>query len=109
MYIIFNDYFKGTEADISELFELNNRHENIDKIKEDLKNSSHIVTAIDIDAGYKIVGIIRSIDNNDQTASIDHIIIHPKYQNIGIDAMISKRLLEKIKHIENISVTHDNR
>ena len=102
MYIILNDYFKGTEADMAELFESNNKYENIDKIKEDLKNSSYVVTAIDIDAGYKIVGIIKSIDDNHQSASIDYIIIHPKYQNIGIDTMISKRLLERIKH-------HDNR
>lgn len=74
-------------------------------LKLAINNSSHIITAWDRDT---LVGLIRSMDDNIWSATIDCLIVHKNYQNKGIGSTLVKKLLEKINHIKYISVAPNN-
>ena len=77
--------------------------------KEELKyaidNSSHIITAWDND---NLVGLIRSMDDNIYSASIDLLLVKKEYQGQGIGTALIEKMKENIKHIKFISVSPDN-
>ena len=75
-------------------------------IEKAIANSSHIVAAYD---GDKIVGLIRSMDDDCWSANIDCCVVHKNYQNLGIGITMLKKLLKSIEHIENISVSPTTR
>ena len=107
MNIVLKNYFSGTE--LQDLFESNGWNEDINKAISGLENSPHIVVAVDIDAGCKIVGIARSVDDDHWSANIDCVIVHSKYQKMGIGTMMLQQLLAQINHIDTIFVAPDEK
>lgn len=91
-------------GDLLELFHSVGWHKNTNKetIEKAIANSSHIVAAYD---GDKIVGLIRSMDDDCWNANIDCCVVHKNYQNLGIGTTMLRKLLKSIEHIENISVS----
>lgn len=68
---------------------------------EAMQNATHIVSAWD---GSKLVGIVRSMDDNVWSANIDCLVVHKDYQGTGVGTALLTELLTDIKHILCISV-----
>lgn len=77
---------------------------NVPMLLSALAKSSHIVSAWD---GEKLVGIIRSMDDGDWSATIDCLLVHKDYHRQGIGTALVNKLLEKLKAVKYISVSPD--
>lgn len=72
------------------------------RLQEAFLHSSHILTAWD---GQKLIGIIRSMDDNVWSATIDCLVVHKDYQREGIGSLLLQKLLKELQHITYISVS----
>lgn len=75
--------------------------EDIEKLLNALKNSSHYVIAYDND---KLVGFIRSLDDGYWQSNIDCLLVHKDYQRKGIGTQLMNTLLNDLKNIKYINV-----
>lgn len=102
-YII-NSHEKIEEAQLFSLFDsvgwesANDVH----RLQIAFQNSSHVVTAWD---GQNLVGIIRSMDDNTWSATIDCLVVHKDYQSEGVGSSLLSKLLDQLQHITYISVS----
>ena len=71
-----------------------------------LKNSSHIVLAMDSENG-KVVGFITALTDKVQSAFIPLLEVQPGYRKRGIGSALVSRMLEKLKGIPAIDLTCD--
>lgn len=67
-----------------------------------LQNTSHLVTAWDKN---RVIGLIRSMDDDSYSATIDVLIVDKQYQGKGIATALIKELLKDLIHIKYISVS----
>ena len=58
---------------------------------------------------YKLVGIIRSMDDGYWSANIDCILVHKDYQGKGIGRKLLEVLLALLKDVKYINVAPDSR
>lgn len=65
-------------------------------------HSSHVLSMWE---GDKLIGLIRSMDDDCWSANIDCLVVHKDYQSKGIATQLIKCLIDKIGHIEYISVS----
>jgi len=72
-----------------------------------LKNSNHIVLAVDDEAN-RVVGFITAITDNVQSAFIPLFEVLPSYRRKGIGTNLMTRMLEKLKDIPGIDLTCDS-
>jgi ribosomal protein S18 acetylase RimI-like enzyme len=73
---------------------------------EILKNSGHVVLAIDRDAG-KVVGFVTAITDRIQAAFIPLLEVLPAYRAKGIGSTLVSKMLEKLRGIPAIDLTCD--
>ncbi|MBN1352795.1 GNAT family N-acetyltransferase [candidate division KSB1 bacterium] len=73
---------------------------------EILRNSNHIVLAIDSDQD-KVVGFITALTDRMQSAFIPLLEVLPGYRRRGIGSTLVSRMLEKLKGIPAIDLTCD--
>ena len=73
---------------------------------EILKNSNHIVLAIDSDKG-KVIGFITALTDRVQSAFIPLLEVRPGYRKRGIGNALVSRMLERLKGIPAIDLTCD--
>lgn len=71
-----------------------------------LKNSDHIVLAIDPEAG-KVVGFVTAISDGLQSAFISLLEVLPSYRGKGIGTELMSRMLSKLRAIPAIDLTCD--
>lgn len=74
---------------------------------EILKNSDHIVLAIDSDKR-KVVGFITALTDRVQSAFIPLLEVLPRYRKRGIGSALVSRMLEKLKGIPAIDLMCDH-
>ena len=67
-----------------------------------MNNASHYVIARSDD---RLVGYIRSMDDNTWSANIDCVIVHKDFQRMSIASFMIEVLLNEIKHIKYVSVS----
>jgi ribosomal protein S18 acetylase RimI-like enzyme len=72
-----------------------------------LKNSDHIVLAIDIEA-HKVVGFITALTDHIQSAFIPLLEILPEYRNQGIGTELVAKMLKKLQGIPAIDLMCDS-
>lgn len=65
-------------------------------------HSTRVFSAWD---GDKLVGLIRSMDDDCYSANIDCLLVHRDYQKQGIATQLLNRLLEDLKSVEFVSVS----
>ena len=61
-----------------------------EKIKEGLKNSSHVISAWD---GDRLVGLVRGLDDGATAAFLHYLLVDPAYQGQHIGEELMKRIL----------------
>ena len=71
-----------------------------------LKNSSHIVLAIDSDEG-RVVGFITALTDRVQSAFVPLLEVLPAYRRQGIGSALVSQMLEKLKGTPAIDLTCD--
>lgn len=105
--ILINNSDTYNKTELKELFSSVGWAQNLseDQLFTAMSNSSHIVTARD---GDKLVGLVRSMDDDIYSANIDCMVVHASYHKKGIAKAMLKALLETISHIEYISVAPDS-
>ena len=73
---------------------------------EILRNSDHVVLAINRDCG-KVVGFITVLTDHIQSAFIPLLEVLPDYRGQGIGSTLVSKMLEKLKGIPCIDLTCD--
>jgi ribosomal protein S18 acetylase RimI-like enzyme len=68
-----------------------------------LKNSQHIVLALDLETG-KVVGFITAITDLIQAAFIPLLEVVPTHQGQGIGSELMSRMLEQLQHFPCIDL-----
>lgn len=53
----------------------------------------------------RMVGIIRSMDDDCWSANIDCLVVHSEYQGRGVGSSLIRRMLDRTGHIMNISLS----
>lgn len=61
-----------------------------EKIREGLKNSSHVISAWD---GDRLVGMVRGLDDGATAAFLHYLLVDPAYQGQHIGEELMKRIL----------------
>ncbi len=61
-----------------------------EKIREGLKNSSHVISAWD---GDRLVGLVRGLDDGATAAFLHYLLVDPAYQGQHIGEELMKRIL----------------
>lgn len=77
-----------------------------DQLQCAIFKSSHSVSAWN---GKKLVGLIRSMNDDIYSSNIDLLLVHKDYQHQGIATNLIKELLSDIKHIQYISTSPNER
>lgn len=97
------DRFTFDKDDIAELFEsVHWECDLTDKVAfTGLLKSSHLILAFD---GNKLIGLIRSMDDDIYCANIDLLIVHKDYQRNGIGTELIKRMRDNLTHVKYINV-----
>jgi len=73
---------------------------------EILKNSDHMLLAVDTDEN-QAVGFITALSDNIQAAFIPMLEVLPEYQGRGIGTELTRMMLETVDHIQAIDLTCD--
>jgi len=73
---------------------------------EILKNSAHIVLAVDTESG-RVVGFITALSDGAQAAFIPLLEVLPEHRRRGIGTELVARLLRKLEGIQCIDVMCD--
>ena len=92
MEIVYQDTHRFQPADLQELFlsvEWSSGHYP-DRLVQAMENYETVYTAWD---GRKLVGLICAMDDGIMTAYVHYLLVHPKYQHLGI----GRQLVEQIK------------
>lgn len=71
-----------------------------------LKNSDHVLLAIDPEAG-NVVGFVTAISDGVQSAFISLLEVLPSYRRKGIGTELMSRMLSKLRAIPAIDLTCD--
>jgi len=71
-----------------------------------LKNSDHVLLAIDPDRG-KVVGFVTAISDGIQAAFIPLLEVLPAYRGKGIGTVLMSRMLNKLRGIPAVDLTCD--
>lgn len=77
-----------------------------DEHLEILKNSNHIILAIDSDKA-RVVGFITALTDGVQSAFIPLLEVLPEYRKMGIGSALVFRMLETLNGIPAIDLTCD--
>lgn len=75
-----------------------------DRLKKALLNSRTVISAWDDE---KLVGLVRGLDDGVWQATIDCLLVHPKYQGCGIGARLLADILEKYRDFLYVTVVPD--
>lgn len=96
-----------SEPDLRILFDSVMWAQNLDdeELQTAIDNSSHLITAWD---GSTLIGLIRSMDDNIYSATIDLLLVKKEYQNQGIATNLINQMKEMLKHIKFISTSPDD-
>jgi ribosomal protein S18 acetylase RimI-like enzyme len=73
---------------------------------EILKNSDHVLLALDTDKE-RVVGFITALSDHIQSAFIPMLEVLPEYQGKGIGTELTRLMLERIDNIQAIDLTCD--
>lgn len=73
---------------------------------EILKNSTHVVLAIDTDTDH-VIGFVTALTDNLQAAFIPLLEVLPEFRHRGIGSELFTRVLEKLKGVPCIDLTCD--
>lgn len=73
---------------------------------EMLKNSTHVMLAIDTETD-RVVGLVTALTDHVQAAFIPLLEVLPEYQHQGIGTELVSRMLQKLKGIPCIDLTCD--
>jgi len=73
---------------------------------EILKNSDHIMLAVDTEKN-RVVGFITALSDHIQSAFVPMLEVLPDYQGRGIGTELTKKMLEKVEHIQAVDLTCD--
>lgn len=94
MSIQYREQKEYSPADLQSLFSSVNWEsaEFPEKLAKAMKNSSVVISAWD---GDRLVGLIRSLDDDTAVAFIHYFLVRPEYQKYHIGSELMKRLLEK--------------
>ena len=71
-----------------------------------LRNSDHVVLAIDSETS-QVVGFVTALTDNVQSAFIPLLEVLPAYRRRGIGRALVSRMLAKLKGIPAIDLTYD--
>ena len=101
---ILNSHEKIEETQLFNLFNSVNWESanDVHRLQKAFQNSSHVISAWD---GQNLVGIIRSMDDNVWSATIDCLVVHKDYQLKGVGSSLLSKLLNELQHISYISVS----
>lgn len=93
---------------LKELFDSVDWGQNLtsEQLQNAISASSHIITAWD---DKKLIGLIRSMDDNIYSANIDLLLVHKDHWHQKIATKLIKELLSDIKHIQYISTSPNER
>ncbi|WP_443770723.1 GNAT family N-acetyltransferase [Anaerostipes sp.] len=65
-----------------------------ERLYKALMNSSTVYSAWD---GKKLVGLVRTLDDNELVAFLHYALVHPDYQGQGIAGILIEKMKEKYK------------
>lgn len=77
-----------------------------EKHLEILKNSSHIIIALDAE---KVIGFINAVTDKALSAYIPLVEVLPEYRNKGIGSELVKRMIDKLSGYYMIDICCDER
>lgn len=99
---------KFTEEQLSELFlSVDWYSKNFpQKLKTAFENSSRVISAWD---GEKLMGLIRGLDDGVWQATIDCLLVNPKYQGHQVGSTLLKMLLNDYEHFLYVDVVPDEK
>lgn len=106
--IVFKNIKNFTEAQLSELFLSVNWYSGNfpHKLKIAFENSGHVISAWD---GEKLIGLIRGLDDGIWQATIDCLLVNPKYQGQQVASTLLKMLLNEYEHFLYVDVVPDEK
>lgn len=76
------------------------------RLVEAFKNSSHVVSIWEDE---KLIGLIRSMDDDCWSANIDCLVVHKDFQKKGIGTQLLSELLEDLNKVQYINVCPDDK
>lgn len=76
------------------------------KLKTAFENSSRVISAWD---GEKLMGLIRGLDDGVWKATIDCLLVNPKYQGQQVGSTLLKMLLNDYVHFLYVAVVPDEK
>lgn len=96
------------EKDLKELFSSVNwkSSKEPERLVKAFKNSSHVISAWEKE---KLIGIIRSMDDDCWSANIDCLLVHKDYQKKGLGIKLLLELEKDLNHIQYINVCPDDK
>ncbi|WFR57246.1 GNAT family N-acetyltransferase [Anaerocolumna sp. AGMB13025] len=77
-----------------------------EKLKIAFENSSRVISAWE---GEKLIGLIRGLDDGIWQATIDCLLVNPKYQGQHIASTLLKMLLKDYEHFLYVDVVPDEK
>lgn len=77
-----------------------------EKLKIAFENSSRVISAWE---GEKLIGLIRGLDDGIWQATIDCLLVNPKYQGQHIASTLLKMLLKDYGHFLYVDVVPDEK
>jgi ribosomal protein S18 acetylase RimI-like enzyme len=96
------------ETAIKILYEKNewtNYTKDIDRLYKGIKNSINVYAAYDDE---KLIGLIRSVGDDETIIYIQDILIDPKYQGMKIGSRLIEKTVLRFKHVRQILLSTDN-
>lgn len=66
-----------------------------------MRNSSQVISAWD---NNRLIGLVRSIDDEITVAFIHYLLVNPEYQNLHIGSELMKRILDKYKKMLYVKI-----
>lgn len=87
------------EYEVEYLFERAHEHYDFDVYRA-IMNSAHIITAWQ---DGKLIGLIRSIDDNYWKAHIDCIVVSNEYTQTGLASILIESLMYEIRYVKYVT------
>lgn len=73
---------------------------------EILKNSTHVILAVDEEAGL-VAGFITALSDNVLSAYLPLLEVHPDYRRRGVGGQLMRRMLDKLNGLYMIDLSCD--
>ena len=72
-----------------------------EQLKRGMEHSSQVISAWD---GYKLIGLVRGLDDGETVAFLHYLLVDPAYQGQHIGQELMERILEKYKHMLHVKI-----